>query len=113
MAWKELLQQQEQGVRNPAEPNSGSQRDRGSLIRQVCGENGLTEAANTAEEPVSDREPVILPDGYERRSPVQEYHTSPDYMRRRVRKVIIAVLLVIGTALVVLALIRGGLFRFT
>ncbi|MBO4419376.1 MAG: hypothetical protein J5789_06100 [Oscillospiraceae bacterium] len=109
MAWKELLQQQNETEQSVAEQDPGPVRDRTSLIRRICGDS--KPSGDTAAEPAANREPITLPDGYVRRSPVQQYHTAPDYLRRRVRKIILGVLVLVFFVLLMAVLLKTGLIR--
>ena len=57
--------------------------------------------------------PAPLSDGYVRRTPVQAYKTAPDYNKRRIGRVV-QVLIVLGVlGLLVLALFKSGLIRWS
>ena len=104
MPLEELLRKREAREENlPA--LSEDRRNTGSLIDQAAMSFGQTEPA-PAEEPTA--EPVILGDGYVRRSPVQEYRTPEDFAKRRKRRIVGGILLVCLAALLVLALLRAG-----
>lgn len=52
---------------------------------------------------------VIAPDGYARRSPVQELRVEPGYVKKRVRKaagIVLLILLALGAAAILLRYIR-------
>ena len=112
MAWEELLKQQTGKEPRKTESDGGTPSERETLIRQICGEMGGTahEAApeNEAEEP-----PAPLSDGYVRRTPVQKYTTAPDFRRKRIGRVVQAAIVLIVLALLVLALFKSGLIRWS
>lgn len=112
MAWKELLRQQDEKETRPAETDGDASRDGGSLIRQICGNDPPVSEPGAAWEPGREGERVSLPDGYVRRSPVQRYRTSPDYMRKRVQKIIVIVVALCLVALLVLALLKSDMLKF-
>ena len=111
MAWKELLQQHQLAEDGQTLPEQGASREQGSLIRQVCEQFGKT-VAETAAEDDDMQGPVRCADGYVRRSPVQPYGTAEDFLRRRIRRIVMIVLGVIFAALLILALMRSGLLVF-
>lgn len=111
MAWKELLNKG-QGEPRPAEPEGGASRDRNGLIDLVCGD---TVPADTDNMPGTSAKEVCvqLPDGYIRRTPVQEYRTAPDFKRKRIRRAVTAVIVLILLALLIMALFNSGLVRLS
>ena len=109
MAWKELLEQQREGEQRSAEPEGGASRSRGGLIRTICGEMEPVTAANKAAKHGTEDAHVQLPDGYVRVTPVQEYGTSPDFKRKRIGKIITAVIILALAVLLILALLKTGL----
>ena len=109
MAWKELLEQQRAGEQRRAEPDSGASRSRGGLIQTICGDMGSAVEANNAAEHGTEEAHVQLPDGYVRVTPVQEYRTSPDFKRRRIGKIVTAVIVLVLAVLLILALLKTGL----
>ena len=111
MAWKELLQLHDTKPEEQVQFGDSGEKDRGSLIRQVCEQFGKTVAENAAED--DDMQgPVRCADGYVRRSPVQPYGTAEDFLRRRIRRIVMIVLGVIFAVLLILALMRSGLLVF-
>ena len=57
-------------------------------------------------------EPVVCPDGYVRRTPVQPYRTPVGYRRGRRRRRIRTAALLALLAAVIAAIVRSGLLRF-
>ena len=57
-------------------------------------------------------QPVVLPDGYVRRTPVQPYRTLAGYRRQRMRRRLAVLALVIFLAALAAAIWRSGLLRF-
>jgi len=114
MSLEELLRQQEDGKESAPPPQDGKPRGGDSLIRQAEAMAGQAAAAPPAQRMEADREPLRLPDGYVRRSPVQVYQTAEDYGRRRARRAGLAVLGLLVAALVLAALVKSGfvVFRF-
>ena len=111
MAWKELLQLHDTKPEVQAQFGDGEEKDWGSLIRRVCEQFGKTVAENAAED--DDLQgPVRCADGYIRRSPVQHYRTAEDFMRRRIRKIIMIVIGAVFAVLLIYALMRSGLLVF-
>ncbi len=113
MSLEELLKQQENGREIAPPPRDGKPRGGDSLLRQAEEMAGQA-AAPPAERDEADREPLRLPDGYVRRSPVQVYQTAEDYGRRRARRAGLIALGVVVAALVLAALVKSGfvVFRF-
>ena len=103
MALEELLRQKQ--AENGEETGTGTDRSAGGLIRRICGETPPKE-----EEGLSGPESnVLLPDGYLRLTPVQPYRTPADYRRRRVRRAVLAILLLCLAAALAVTLWRSGL----
>ena len=113
MAWEELLKQHEDQNSGVPVPVKAEDRPQGSLIQQVGRAMGKTgwEMAEPASEEAAYLEPVRLPDGYVRSSPVQVYVTPPDYHRRKIRKLILGAVALVFLALVAVALVRSGLMK--
>jgi hypothetical protein len=113
MAWEELLKLHETQEDGLPLTGIGETRENVSLIRKVGVLYGqtVTEHAPLEEDDDTYHEPVHCADGYVRRSPVQPYLTAEDFNRRRVRKIVTVVVGVCFVALLVLALVRAGLFR--
>ena len=112
MAWKELLQQQEGNENRQAEKDGGASRERNGLIGRICGEAEAEPAEPAAPaEQAAEETRQILSDGYERRTPVQTYQTAPDFMRKRIRKAVLAVVALGLIVLLILALMKSGLVR--
>ncbi len=110
MPWEELLRAR--SGRETQTPTPGEERRRsGSLIDQVAVSIGQTVDPPPPEDPTGT-EPLLLPDGYLRRSPAQPYRTAADFRQRRVRKALGALALVCLVALLVFALLRSGLVKF-
>ncbi len=111
MAWEELLKLHDaRGEALLPSENDGNG-DKGSLIGRVCaltGQTGGTEVPPDGE----GAAPVFCADGYLRRSPVQAYRTAEGYERRRIRKLVLALLGVCAVAALGYALMRVGLLRF-
>ena len=114
MSLEELLRQQEDGRESAPLPQDGKPRGGDSLLREAEAMAGKAAALPPAERDESEREPVRLPDGYVRRSPVQVYQTAEDYGRRRARRAGLIALGVVVAALVLAALVKSGfvVFRF-
>ena len=111
MAWEELMIQQTGRDPRKTEQDGGTSSDRETLIRQICGDMGGT-TAEPAPKDDAEEMPAPLPDGYVRRTPVQEYKTAPDFHRRRIGKVVQAVIVLIFLGLLILALFKSGLLRW-
>ena len=109
MPWEELLKLHDSGE-NQTVPEREDLSEPGSLIRQVAGLTGQTGAAGAGTEG-KETGPVYCADGYLRLSPVQAYRTAADFRRRRVRRLVGLVLVLALAALLVLALLKIGLFK--
>ena len=114
MAWKELLQLHDSQEQSGPAADSGEGREKGSLIRQICELFGLPagDGGAASAESAEAASPQVFQDGYVRRSPVQAYQTAADYHRRRIRKGIMAAVILVILVLLVLALIRSGFLAF-
>ncbi len=111
MAWEELLKLHDARGETLLPTEDDGNGDKGSLIgrvRALAGQTGGAEAAPDGEEAA----PVFCADGYLRRSPVQAYRTAEGYERRRIRKLVLALLGVCAVAALGYALMRAGLLRF-
>ena len=112
MAWEELLKQQTERESRKTEADGGAQPERETLIRQICGAMGGTEREAVPENNPAET-PAPLRDGYVRRSPVQVYKTAPDYRKRRIGRVVQVVIVLVVLGLLVLALFKSGLIRWS
>ena len=112
MAWEELLKQQTGNDPKKTEPDGKTTPERETLIAQICGDTAKT-TRETAQQNGTEEPPAPLSDGYVRRTPVQKYTTAPGYNRKRVGKVIQAVVVLVLLALLVLALFKSGLIRWS
>ena len=112
MAWEELLKQQTGQDPRKTEPDGGTPPERETLIQQICGDLGGTEREAVPEHNPEET-PVPLSDGYLRRTPVQPYKTAPDLKKRRIGRVIQAAIVLILLGLLVLALFKSGLIRWS
>ena len=87
-----------------------------ALLLSCCTLRAAAEPADAtpapAAESAEDTSPQVFQDGYVRRSPVQAYQTAADYHRRRIRKGIMAAVILVILVLLVLALIRSGFLAF-
>ena len=112
MAWEELLKQQTGGETRKTERDGRTSPERETLIREICGNMGVTDCENA---PKNDAEeaPAPLSDGYVRRTPVQKYMTAPDLYKRRVGRAVQALIVLVLLALLVFALFKSGLIRWT
>ena len=111
MAWKELLLLHDTQPEKQTVPGEGEPKDQGSLIRRVCEQFGKTVTEDSAAD-AGIQEPVRCADGYVRRSPVQPYGTAEDFMRRRIRRIIMILLGAVFAVLLIYALMRSGLLVF-
>jgi len=111
MEWDKLLQREKRDESRP-ERSGAASRDGDSLIRQICGQIGTTGRAETEDEAISAEGRTSLPDGYMRRAPVQRYYTPPDFTKKRVLKAVLIAAGLCFAALLALALLKSGLFRF-
>ncbi len=113
MAWEELLRLHDERAGDPSQQDGREKAAGGSLIQLVRRAVGQPETPLLPEAPEDETGagPAAFGDGYVRRSPVQPYQTAADYKRRRVRRIIAAVLVVCFVVLLALALMRAGLFR--
>ena len=109
MAWEELLKQKE-GEPRPSEPEGAASRGRDGLIAQICGETVPAESGAPAKSS-ADEAHMRLPDGYVRRTPVQEYRVSQEYKRKRIRRAVLAVVVLGLLVLLVLAVLKSGLIK--
>ena len=112
MAWEELLKQQTGGEPRRTEPDGTKPAERETLIFEICGSMVETDR-EAAPKTDAEETPAPLSDGYVRRTPVQKYKTAPDLKRRRVGKVIQAVIVLVLLGLLVLALFKSGLIRWS
>ena len=112
MPWEELLKQQTGREPGRTEQNGAAPQERETLIRQICDNMGGTDG-KTAPKSDAEEAPVPLSDGYVRRTPVQKYKTAPDYKRRRIGRAVQAVIVLILFALLVLALFKSDLIRWS
>ena len=112
MAWEELLKQQSGTGPRKTEQDGGTPPERETLIRQICGEMG---GAEHKAAPKNDPEetPAPLADGYVRRTPVQTYKTAPDYNKRRIGRAVQVLIVLVAFGLLVLALFKSGLIRWS
>ena len=109
MPWEELLKLHDSGESQAAPAREDvSQPD--SLIRQAAALVGQPAPAEAGTEK-KETGPVYCGDGYIRRSPVQEYRTAADFRRRRIRRLLGLLLVLVLAALLVLALLKTGLFK--
>ncbi|MBQ6235835.1 MAG: hypothetical protein IJK54_07935 [Clostridia bacterium] len=112
MAWEELLKQQTGTEPRKTEQDGGMPPERETLIREICGEMGSAERKDTPENNPEET-PAPLSDGYVRRTPVQTYKTAPDYTKRRIGRVVQALIVLTVLGLLVLALFKSGLIRWS
>ena len=112
MPWEELLKQQTGRESGRTEQDSAAPQERETLIRQICDNMGVTDR-ETAPKTDAEESPAPLSDGYVRRTPVQKYATAPDYNRRRVGRAVQAVIVLIVLALLILALFKSDLIRWS
>ena len=113
--WEELLRKHRLEDKEQNSSEDGGARSAGSLIAQAR-ELGVQADVNSPEADAENAdalpEPVCLPDGYVRRSPVQAYRTPEGYLRRQIRKWVLILLGIALLVLLVVALIRGDIIRF-
>lgn len=112
MAWEELLKQQTGTDPRNAKQDGGTPPERETLIREICGETGDAER-KAAPENDPEETPAPLSDGYVRRTPVQTYKSAPDYTKRRIGRVVRALIVLTVLGLLVLALFKSGLIRWS
>lgn len=112
MAWEELLKQQTGGEPRKTEQNGGTPSERETLIFEICGSMVETDR-EAAPKTDAEETPAPLSDGYVRRTPVQKYMTAPDLKKRRIGKAIQAAIVLILLVLLVLALFKSDLIRWT
>ena len=112
MAWKELLQQEE-GIPRPTGQDGSASRNKDGLIAQLCGETVPAAGEDETIKPDAEEEHVQFADGYVRRSPVQKYRTAPDFTRKRIRKAIVAVVVIGLIVLLGVALLKSGLIKLS
>ena len=112
MAWEELLKQQTGTEPRKTEPEGGASPERETLIQQICGDMGGT-VCEAAPESNPEETPAPLSDGYVRRTPVQPYKTAPDFRKRRIGKIVQAAIVLVLLGLLVLALFKSGLIRWS
>ena len=112
MAWEELLKQQTERENQKTEQDGRTPQERETLITQICGEMG-GEDRKAAPENDAEEPPAPLSDGYVRRTPVQKYMTAPDFHRKRVGRVVQVVIVLLFVALLVLALFKSDLIRWS
>ena len=110
MEWNKLLQRHPENE-SRTEQDAAASRDGESLIRQVCGQIGMTGSEDASAERVAAEERVCLPDGYMRRSPIQRYRTPRDFAKKRFLRAALVLLALCLAALLALALLKSGLFR--
>jgi hypothetical protein len=114
MAWEELLRRQDAREETARDAGTETAPDGAGLLRQVRALFGQSAAEEppAAEETAQEQEPPGCADGYVRRAPVQPYQTAPDFTRRRVRKIVTAVVVLVLAAVLVLTLVRVGMLQF-
>ncbi len=113
MALEELLRPTDSRAEDQSASGDGAAQGKGSLLQQVRAFGGLGDGEVLASsEPEAAQEPVYCADGYERRSPVQPYVTPPDFLRRRIRRIVAIVLGVCLVVLLAIALTKSGIIRF-
>lgn len=112
MPWEELLKQQTGREPGRTEQNGAAPQERETLIRQICDNMGGADR-QTAPKTDAEEAPAPLSDGYVRRTPVQKYATAPDYKRRRIGRAVQAAIVLILFALLVLALFKSDLIRWS
>ena len=113
MALEELLRPTDSRAEDQSASGDGAALGKGSLLQQVRAFGGLGDGEDlAAAEPETANDPVYCADGYERRSPVQAYVTPADFMRRRVRRIVVIVLGVCLVVLLAIALMKSGIIRF-
>ena len=78
----------------------------GEAQKSIGGKKGDEAARERSGVYVQEGPAVIAPDGYVRRSPVQEIRVEPGYMKKRVKKAIGIILLVLIAIGVVALLLR-------
>ena len=109
MAWEELLKQKEGGPR-PSESEGAASRGRDGLIAHICGDTVQAESGAPSRS-LADETNMLLPDGYMRRTPVQEYRISQEFKRKRIRRAVLAVVVLGLVVLLVLAILKSGLIK--
>jgi hypothetical protein len=112
MPWEELLKQQTEREPRRTEQNGAAPQERETLIRQICDNMGGTDR-KIAPKTDAEEAPAPLSDGYVRRTPVQKYMTAPDYKRRRIGRAVQAAIVLILFALLILALFKSDLIRWS
>ena len=113
MAWEELLRLHDGREADPSQKAGREQTAGGGLLQMVRRAVGEPEQPLLPEAPEEEGDAGLAAcrDGYVRRSPVQVYRTAADFKKRRVRKIITAVVVLIFAVLLAIALTRAGLFR--
>ena len=112
--WQDLLKRDRRAEDAPALPTGGETSGRSGLmqqIRELVGQTGAP-VPTEAEDAIRTEERTCGPDGYVRRSPVQQYVTPPDYRRRVVRKCILLAVVAAFAVLLVIALLKSKLLSF-
>ncbi len=112
MALEELLRQQDPKESEGAAAAAAETRERLSLIRQAGAMVGTAAESDALPADGGEgSEPVVCPDGYVRRSPVQPYRTPEDYYKRKARRIAGIAAGVVLAVLLVIALVRAKVFR--